>query len=150
DDSIPVPTIQYNVFDRTARGHLFLSNFAPGGSTANPFLLILDSMGSLVFSRPMPGACDDFKVQPNGDLTYFDTFRGKYYAMDTTYTVVDSFACGNGYTTDAHELRLLPNGHALLMSYDREPVDMSQIVAGGDSMAIVTGLIIQELDEQKN
>ncbi|MEZ4690190.1 MAG: hypothetical protein R3A12_08390 [Ignavibacteria bacterium] len=31
------------------------------------------------------------------------------------------------------------------MSYDPQPVDMSQIVAGGDSNAIVTGLIVQEL-----
>ena len=31
------------------------------------------------------------------------------------YDVVDSFQTGNGYTTDGHDLILLPNGHAVLM-----------------------------------
>lgn len=150
NDTIPLPTIQAEFFDRTARGKLFLSNFAPGGSTGNPFLLILDHTAKPFFYRAMPNTCDDFKVQPNGLLTYFDSHAGKYLALDSTYTAVDSFACGNGYTTDAHELRLLPDGHALLMSYDPEPVDMSQVVTNGDPDAIVTGLIIQELDELKN
>ena len=147
DDTIPVPPIQITAFDRTARGKLFLSNF---GSMANPFLLILDNTGTIFFKRPMRGTCDDFKVQPNGLLTYFDSVSDKFYALDTTYAVVDSFACGNGYTTDAHDLRLLPDGHALLMSYDPETVDMSALVAGGDPAARVTGLVVQELDEQKN
>lgn len=36
------------------------------------------------------------------------------------------------------------------MSYDPQIVNMSQIVQGGDTAALVTGLIIQELDENKN
>ena len=36
------------------------------------------------------------------------------------------------------------------MAYDPQIVDMSQIVAGGDTAATVIGLIIQELDESKN
>src|SRR5204863_4868205 len=32
------------------------------------------------------------------------------------------------------------------LSYDPEPVDMSKIVPGGDPNAIVTGLIVQEVD----
>ena len=36
------------------------------------------------------------------------------------------------------------------MSYDPQPVDMSVVVPGGDPNAIVIGLVIQELDTQKN
>ena len=46
--------------------------------------------------------------------------------------------------------RVLNNGHALLMSYDKQPVNMSLIVPGGHPNAMVTGLIIQEIDENKN
>ena len=42
----------------------------------------------------------------------------------------------------------LPNGHALLLSDDPEPVDMRQY--GGSKDAIVVGNVIQELDASKN
>jgi hypothetical protein len=45
---------------------------------------------------------------------------------------------------------VLPNGHALLLSYDPQPVNMSTVVPGGSPNALVTGLILQELDEDKN
>ncbi|MBK6877833.1 MAG: hypothetical protein IPG99_15640 [Ignavibacteria bacterium] len=70
--------------------------------------------------------------------------------MDSNYNVVDSFFTGNGYETDLHDLRLLSNGNALLMSYDVKIIDMSQIVPGGQKAAEVTGLIIQEVDPQRN
>jgi hypothetical protein len=70
--------------------------------------------------------------------------------MDSTFTVVDSLACGNGYLTDIHELRLLPNGHALLLGQEMLPVDMSAVVPGGNPDAIATWNVVQELDAQKN
>jgi hypothetical protein len=106
--------------------------------------------GTPVFSRQMSGQIFNFDRQPNGNFTYFNRVGGKYYEMDSTFTVIDSFYTGNGYLTDIHELRVLPNHHALLMSYDKELVDMSLLVPGGNTNALVTGLIIQEIDENKN
>src|SRR5262249_25533915 len=60
------------------------------------------------------------------------------------------FATGNGYFTDLHDLQILPNGHALMMSYDPQPVDMSAVVPGGNPNATVVGLVLQELDTDKN
>jgi hypothetical protein len=111
--------------------------------------MILNDAGVPRFYRKMDGWCTDFKRQSGGLLTYFDTFRGKYFAMDSTYAVVDSFFCGNGYATDLHELRILPDGHALLLGLDPELVDMSLIVPGGNPGATVTGIILQELDRNK-
>jgi hypothetical protein len=70
--------------------------------------------------------------------------------MDTSYHIVDSFHAGNGYSTDIHELLLTNDGHALLMSYDPQTVDLSAIVPGGYPTATVIGLIVQELDAGKN
>ncbi len=150
-DTLPLdfPYINTTIRGAIAPGKVFLSNFKFFGAYA-PYLLIVDNLGSPIFYRKMPSPCLDFKVQPNGLLTYFQRFGAKFYAMDSSYTVVDSFTCGNGYTTDLHELRILPNGHALLMSYDVRQVDMSQIVPGGKNPCAVTGLIIQELDENKD
>ena len=57
-----------------------------------------------------------------GILTYYDGSLGYFVAMDSTYNVVDTFRIGTGYSTDVHELRVLPNRHALLMSYDYDYV----------------------------
>jgi hypothetical protein len=67
--------------------------------------------------------------------------------MDSSYNVIDTFACGNGYTTGFHDLQILSNDHYLVMSYDAQTVRMDTIVAGGDTAANVIGLIIQELDQ---
>ncbi len=45
---------------------------------------------------------------------------------------------------------MLPDGHAILFSYDPETVDMSQYVSGGKVNATVLGLIVQELDRGHN
>lgn len=150
-DTLPFdfPYIKATVFDSTSPGRIFLSNLAFGGPFV-PYLLIVDNSGAPIFYRKMDGACADFKVQPNGLLTYYDSKDSAFFAMDSSYTIVDSFKTGNGYATDVHDLRILPNGHALLMAYDPERVDMSAIVPGGNSAAIVTGLIVQEIDAQKD
>jgi hypothetical protein len=92
----------------------------------------------------------DFKVQATGVLTFWMNGANKFVAMDSAYARVDSFTTGNGYFPDQHDLQLLPNGHALMLSYDPEPVGMDTVVAGGNPNAIVYGLIVQELDEQKD
>jgi hypothetical protein len=134
-------------------GYVFLSNYIPGwaGGT-EPFLLILDNEGEPVFYRALtPGTILlDFKKQPNGLLTYFDHAIRQFVALDNTYSIVGTFPAGNGYDADHHDLQLLDNGNYLLLAWDPQPIDMSQIVAGGMPTAIVVGLIVQELDAEGN
>ena len=131
----------------TSGGYLFLS-------TTNRwrppyYLMIADDAGQPVYYKRVGSWAMDFKVQPNGLLTYFQ--GGKFYAMDSSYNIVDTFQPGNGYgAADGHDLQLLPDGHALLIIWDPQPVDMSQIVAGGVPTATVTGVVIQEQDAAKN
>jgi hypothetical protein len=139
------PEITVHVNNNPAPGTIFFGNFAD-----NPHLAAMKSSGEFMFIRQMPSPCYDFRVQENGLLTYFQNRGQKYYGMDSNYNVVDSFFTGNGYETDLHDLRLLSNGNALLMSYDVKIIDMSQIVPGGQKNAEVTGLIIQEVDPQRN
>ena len=144
------PVTQVLVANDPEPGDIFLAPFY--GAIADAHLLILDDLGMPMFYRMFPGGDGtfDFKRQPNGLLTYILGATDQFYAMDSTYAVVDSFAVGNGYATDLHELQLLPFGDALLLSYDREIVDMSAIVPGGNPRAVVIGLILQELDPARN
>ncbi len=128
----------------------------PGNVFITPFnyllpprgrLAVLDNYGMPLFYRSGPTWAFDLKMQ-NGFLTYLIYFKA--FALDSTYAAVDSFETGNGYRTDVHDFQWLPNHHALLMAYDPEPVRMDLVVPGGNPNAIVTGLIVQELDAAKN
>ena len=151
-ESLPpdFPHIRAAVYGTPTPGRLFLCNFVFGGVSVPSYLMILENDGTPFFHRKLPGVGLDFKMQPGGRLTYFDSVARGFYAMNARYDVVDSFRCGNGYTTDGHDMLLLPNGHSALMSYDPQVVDLSLVVNGGRPDAIVIGLIIQELDEERN
>jgi hypothetical protein len=129
-----------------ASDHLAFISYVPSDEQ---YLMVLDRSVQPVFYRKMPAMSTDFKLQPNGFLTFYDDARGAYYEIDSNYVVVDSFRCGNGYRTNLHELILLPNGHALMLGDDRQMIDMSKIVSGGNPNAMVIGAVIQELDREK-
>jgi hypothetical protein len=143
-----LPVISVTINNNPSPGYLFMSNFPYGNFPNTPYLLILKNDGTPYYSRELNDIALDFKKQPNGMLTYW--YIDKFYAEDIHSNIIDSFSCGNGYGTDQHELLILGNGHALLMSYDPQIIDMSLIVPGGNPNATVLGLIVQELDENKN
>ena len=160
-DSLPsdFPEITVGTVNNPAPGNIFVANIRFGNTNTDGFfMMILDSTGYPVkYKRSTPFPALDFDMQPNGLISYADIsqlFMGygfsQFKVMDTSFTVVDSFQCGNGYQADFHDFRLLPNGHALMIAYDPQPFDMSEIVPGGDPNAIVIGGIIQELDSDKN
>ncbi len=151
-DSLPMDFPKITILRKydTAPGYIFLSNFSFGPFSNPTYLMVLDNSGYPVLYKKMKNSCADFKVQNNNTFTYYDYTSAKFYATNTSLIVTDSFYCGNGYSTDVHELLLLPDNHGYLMSYDSQTVDMSKIVAGGNPNAVVSGLIIQEIDENKN
>jgi hypothetical protein len=131
-------------------GYIFMSNFPFAGIDFSPYLMVLDNTGYPVYYKKTTTNTSDFKKQPDGTFTYFDWGTEKYYRMNSSFQIFDSIQCGNGYTTDVHELRILNNGHFLLMSYDPQIVNMRDYVADGDTAATVVGLVVQELDGNKN
>lgn len=149
-DSLPVgfPEITTTHWNNPSPGYYFVSpmTYALG----HYYIIMLDNYQTPVFYRKTPPMGNtDFKLQPNGQLSYFGFNIRKYYIMNPQFEVVDTIGAGNGYSTDLHELRLYENGHAFVLAYDPQIIDMSQVVPGGYEEAIVTGLIVQELDEEK-
>ncbi|HTY39391.1 MAG TPA: hypothetical protein VMH23_19900, partial [Bacteroidota bacterium] len=119
-------------------------------SSGSQYLIACNNNGAPLFYRHVTSMTADFKVQPTGTLTYFDNIRGKFYELDSTYALIDSFACANGYQTDLHELLLLANGHALLLGLEPETINMNLTIPGAYPNANVIGGVIQELDRNKN
>lgn len=141
------PAVKINVSSRPDSGYIFLSNMWNG----NPYLLIFDNAGNPVFYRKVPGNAYDFKVQPTGVLSYYiQSDINRYYILDSTYTMIDSIVSVQGYIPNEHELRILPNGHMLLIGMDVQTIDMSTIVVGGNPHASVLGNHVLELDAAKN
>jgi Arylsulfotransferase (ASST) len=150
--SLPVISVT-NYGPHSADDFVFLNT----SSATNPqFLMILDGNGQLVYYKPLQQvrAYTDFTEQPNGLLSYFDGATNADFSnnvfrvMDASYNEVDQYEAGNGYSADSHEFRLLPNGHALMAVYDEEPMDLT--AQGGKANAVVSDMVVQELDSSKN
>lgn len=148
-DSLPINYPQFSIekYDDPTDGNLFFGVF---GATQNPSLLITENTGNPIFYMETQSIPYDFKKQPNGWLTYFDSKMKMFYALNDKYELVDSFYCGNGFETDIHELILFSNNHYYLLGLDPQIIDMSQLIEGGKEDALVLGFVIQELDEDKN
>ena len=150
-NTFELPNLHVTISNNPTDGYIFISPWLYQGNFEDPnYILIVDNYGIPIYYKRINALAMDFKIQPNGVLTYRDESTGAFYGMDSSYNVIDTFACGNGYYTDIHDLQLLPNNHYLVMSYDVQTVRMDTIVTGGDTAATVYGLILQELDENDN
>lgn len=151
--SIPenFPSITTLTYDNPYEGYIFFQNTSGFASNndrfisiidhnLNPYMYIQDNSRGLAFTK-----------QKNGFYSFYNPYSYSFYLLDTTsFSVIDSFACGNGYNADFHDFQILENGHSYLFTYDIQTVDMSVIVTGGDPAAQVTGVVLQELDQDKN
>ena len=116
------------------------------------YFMILENSGNPVFYSNTQSLG---KLQCNGLFAYRTEIPGmnkKYtwYLQDEDFSDEDTFQMGNGYLADNHDFQILPNGHALMLCYDLQIIDMSKIVEGGHPAANITGAVIQELDVHKN
>lgn len=158
------PPMTFLIHDSAAsEGYYFLS---PYTSYASPLyerpLLVLDRFGHTVFyrifppgSHPIPSI--DFKLQPNGWMSYFDLSRMKYFFMDSTFVVVDSIGMTHGFETDEHDVQVLPDNHFLLFGLENRVMNLTSYHyfginhnQPGSANALVSGVVIQEFDEQKD
>ncbi|MCX6143207.1 MAG: aryl-sulfate sulfotransferase [Ignavibacteriales bacterium] len=142
---LPLPTI--TTLKNPADGYIFAA--VPYWGTGGSYLVMYNNQGRPVFFKNIPPTSTDFKLHENGLLTYFDAGSRKFFALDSTFAVIDSFWVQNGFTTDEHDIKFLRNGNVLLIGYDFKFFDMSQVVPGGDRNASVVVDVVQELDKKK-
>jgi hypothetical protein len=106
------------------------------------YYVILDNTGTNVLFASKTNALYRF-VTPQGLDAVFS--GGSFILKDETLSNVDSVST-LGYTMDGHDMKLLPNGHALLFGTEVRTIDMSALVPGGKPAASVTGDVLQEID----
>jgi hypothetical protein len=152
-DSLPsdFPVLTFYNNTNPSPGEIFMANDQFSANPSSSYLMIVDNSGKVLFHRQTPGSFgSDFKPQGNGLYTYYDATAVKFYSMDSAFNVVGSYQAVNGYSTDAHELRFLPNGGYCLIATTTATVNMMDTVGYGDPIASVQYPIIQEFDAAGN
>lgn len=151
----PAPTAQFGPNHTSDDAYIFMNMVCRSHDVYSNYLTIIDDYGVPVYYQKVDLSSRDFKVLSNGYLTYSNNDLSnpeneKYYLMDSSYVIIDSVRMGNGYNVDGHDMLLLENGHYLMISYDLQLVDMSVVVPGGNPNATVIGLVLQEVDLDRN
>ena len=133
------PQVVISVNGNPSPGYLFLENAL---DLVPPYTMILDNNGLPVWYRR--GRMYDFKIQKNGMITWcLDNGIG-FPGFDQNLNYLKTFVTTNGYATDGHDLKVLPDGSYFMIGYQNSMVDMSQYVQGASPYATVTETIVQE------
>lgn len=122
---------------------IFIDNRGGGG---NPYNVIFDNSGAPIWYSRYPDERRDMKVQHNGVMTMLARDQGAnhFNGFNTNYQQIVQYWGDNGYTVDEHELQVLADGTYFLVALNSQTVDMSRYVAGGNTAASVTEMVIQE------
>lgn len=152
------PPYSVTVFDTAAsQGYYFISPklvLSTSGILKETHM-ILDKYGEVIYYRDWPFGvrASDFKIQPNGLMTYSDDYQ--FFLMDSTFTIIDTVAAKNGLNHDEHDIQILPNGHFLFLASEKIQMDLSSYFifkhnqVPGSANAMVTCNVIQEQDTGK-
>jgi hypothetical protein len=144
----PALSIQPNT--NPAPGYLFGNLDATGVPGVSNYFAILDNAGNPVLLSKTDSlgnlACNGLFVTTEGKKGQSVMFVSK----DSSFNVVATNMAGNGYVADTHDFQILPNGHALVLIYDSQYIDLSKIVPGGYPAGRVDQSVIQEVDVDNN
>jgi hypothetical protein len=156
-----LPPLGVTITDSAAtQGYYFLSPYTNGMVyNYDRSHQILDRYGRLVFYQIVDGQnlnpTIDFKLQPDGRISYFSTDKSRWYFMDSTLTLVDSIQCLN-FVSNQHDIKVLPNHHYLMFADETRIMNLTSYhyfgfshTQPGSANAQVIGAVIQEFDENK-
>jgi hypothetical protein len=89
-----------------------------------------------------------WKMLRNGNWScYRDS---AFWIFTENLTFVDSVRPPVGWSFDFHDMEVLDNGHYILLGLEKRVMDLSGIVDGGKSNANVEGVVLLEVDGNRN
>lgn len=138
------------------KGYLLMSTRGAAKDTNyKNYIIILDDSLNVKKYKKTPNFGLDFKIQPNGLLSYSCNFpnnasRSVHYLMDNNLNYIDSFRIRNNVVVSPHDFLFLPNGHKVLISHNPEYIDLSSNTYQGDPNALITNSYLHEYDQDGN
>ncbi|MFC2094027.1 aryl-sulfate sulfotransferase [Bacteroidota bacterium] len=142
--ALSYPDLTVTVNNNPSPEHLFLGPSRGGGH-----LMILDNDLIPLFYKTVSGGVFDFKLQPNGKLTY-NIYSVYSYGMDSSGIRDKQYVTPAGFALDVHDLQVMEDGSYYVLGRDHITVDMSQYVPGGDTAAILITHTIHHMDADDN
>lgn len=140
-------------FPSTANGYYFITTSNFGGTPLPMHGVILDGAGHVAYRKTAQGM-SAFRAWPDGRMSHSSSVG--HLILDSTFAVIDTVNCANGIATDQHDLRILDNGHYLLLGMETLVMDLSGYAvfppgsSPGSATAQVKCNVIQELDENED
>ena len=154
----PVPSeinpYQYTILDSTFSGHMMLGCFRLSEPTFQPYMMLLDEEGYLLWyhSEPYKYIFGFDFVESHGMFTFLARYLGTthwYTTMDQNFNPVDSLETVNGVWGDVHEFQWLDDGHYLLSGVRDTVMDLSGETFNGQqgsASTTVRSFVVQEFD----
>ena len=125
--------------------------FADAENSIQPGPLIFDPQGRLIYFQPLLGSrafnVEVQRYQGQSVLTYWQgvgVSSGYGVILNHNYQQVAAVHAGNGYSADAHEFQITPQGTALITVYAPVKANLSSI--GGPRHGVLMDSIVQEID----
>jgi hypothetical protein len=134
------PRVTISVNNNPSPGCLFLENALDG---VTPYTMLLNNQGLPVWYRR--GRMSDFKNQKNGMITWCVQDAagvGTFYEADQNLNVMQTYVATNGYSTDGHDFKVLPDGRYFLIGFRNNSVNLGQYIANR-GMVVVTETVVQ-------
>ncbi len=132
------PQSVVTVSSNPSPGYLFLEN----GVGVPPYTMILDNNGLPVWYTQ--GRMIGFTIQRNGMITWCLSDDTGFPAYDQNFNYLKTYLTTNGYSTDSHDFKVLPDGTYVMIGYRNNTVDMSQYILGGLPNSTVRETVVQE------
>jgi len=133
------PKVIITANNNPSPGYLFLENALNG---IPPYTMMLDNQGLPVWYRR--GRMYDFKIQKNGMITWALSDDTGFPSFDQNFNYQKTYLTTNGYSTDSHDLKVLPDGTYFMIGYRLNTVDLSQYYPGSGTAVIVRETVVQE------
>lgn len=136
-------------FPAADAGYYLTTTLDFAGNNSQAQAVMFDGAGHVAYRRVAPGA-SNFHVWPDGRMSLAS--QGRHLIFDSTFAMVDTVRCANGVSNDLHELRILSDGHYLLLGIENITMDLSDYEVfehngtPGSTAAIVRAGVVQELD----
>src|ERR1700687_3179448 len=119
--------------------------------------VIVDASGQVVWYHEFNDVVIDWQKQPDhtytaalreGGLSSSGEASAAYQQLDSQGRSIRTLLADSPWPTDSHELRILPNGDALILVYNERIVDLSPL--GGRPNAHVHGNLLQRISPHDN
>lgn len=130
-------------------GYYFIASEEVYSETGSNYIAIFDHYGTPVFFKNLDEKARNFKLQPNGLITYISGNPKTVYILDSAFNNIDTLQFDD-YQINDNDFALTEEHHAVLLAYNDVEKDMSLIVDGGDPNAIIRETSIVILDENRD